>query len=265
MENDNRNDGRIGLNDLFSVLKRSFLFMICAALVCGVVAGFCTEFFVQKQYAVTLKFKVMAVDSSGSAGQNLSVASVPDVLELIHNGTDLAKQVLKSMTTTNEKGEDVKVADSPENIAILQNSISSSYSANSSVFTVTFTNADPDVAFNMAVAMADVAPVYFSESDMVSFGSNGAEKGGLKLVRGAEMSDYSTPVYPNVFLASALAACLGALICYGVFFLIHVMDTTIRTEEDLKNVSDYPILGMIPSIHPEEMVPETAGEVQENV
>ncbi|MBE6639246.1 MAG: hypothetical protein E7616_07335 [Ruminococcaceae bacterium] len=251
MENENSVDRGIRLSDLWKVFKRCFLFMICAAILCGAVVGLYTEFFVSKEYAVTLKFKVKAVDTTGGAGQNLSVNCVPDIVELFHSDTDLAKAVLSKMTTKNDKGESIKVATTPENITTLQESLTSSYSTKSSVFTITLTHTDAQVAYDMAVAMADVAPSYFTNGNKISLGSNGDDKGMLSLVRGAEMSNYTEPVYPHVLQTTLLGGILGAILCYAIFFLWYVFDTTIRTEEELKQICDYPVLGQIPEIERE--------------
>ena len=248
MENQNSVERGIHFADLWKVFKRCVVIMLCSAILCGAAAGLYTEYMIEKEYAVTLKFKVKAVDNTGGAGQNLSVNCVPDVVELFHNDTDLAKAVLSKMTTVNEDGETVGVASTPSNIAVLQNSMSTNYSDNSSVFSVTLTNTDPDVAFDMAVALADVAPDYFAESAKISLGVNGAEKGTLSLVRGAEMSNYTVPVYPNLAQNVAVFALLGAILCYLIFFLVYVLDTTIRTEEDLKQICEFPVLGLIPEI-----------------
>ncbi len=267
MENENKMERVITLGDFFAVLKRCFFFIICAALIAGVGAGLFAEYVMTKQYAVTLKFKVVAVDTSGSSGQNLSVSVVTDVIELLRDDTDLAKQVLSKITTKNESGEVVGVADSPENIMVFQSSMRTAKVSGSSVFTVTITNTDPDTAFHMASALAEVAPTFFAESEKVSFGVNGTEKGGLKLVRGAEMAkvNYTNPVSPNVSMIAMLGALAGAVCCYAVFFLLYIFDTTIRTEEDLKKVCECPVLGSIPSIAAEKASAKKRGEVKKNV
>lgn len=265
MENQNSVERGIHFADLWKVFKRCVVFMLCSAILCGAAAGLYTEFMIEKEYAVTLKFKVKAVDSTGGAGQNLSVNCVPDIVELFHNDTDLAKAVLSKMTTVNAQGQTVGVASTPANISVLQSSMTSSYSENSSVFSVTLTNTDPDVAFDMAVALADVAPSYFTESDKISLGTNGAEKGTLRLIRGAEMSDYTSAVYPNLIQNVLLFALLGAIVCYLVFFLVYVLDTTIRTEEDLKQISEFPVLGLIPEIDSVNVAMGKKGEGKKHV
>ena len=265
MENQNSVERGIGFADLWTVLKRCVLFMLCSAILCGVAAGLFTEFMIEKEYAVTLKFKVKAVDNTGGAGQNLSINCVPDIVELFHNDTDLAKAVLSKMTTVNEQGQTVAVASTPANISVLQSSITTNYSEKSSVFSVTLTNTDPDVAFDMAVALADVAPAFFTDSTKISLGVNGAEKGTLSLVRGAEMSNYTVPVYPNLVQNVVLFALLGAILCYVIFFLVYVLDTTIRTEEDLKQISEFPVLGLIPEIGSVNAANGKKGEGKKNV
>ena len=266
MGNENRIKKAISPTDFFRVLKRCFLFMILAALVCGAAAGAFAEFVMVKEYAVTLKFKVMAVDTSGNSGQNLSINIVPDVIELLRDDTDLARSVLSKMTTTDKNGNRVGVADTADNVAVFQHSLTTKRISGSSVFTVTITNTDAEVAYGMAKALSEVAPTYFAESEKVSFGQNATETGGLKLVRGAEMakSSYKTPIAPNVLLISVWGAIAGAILCYLIFFLHFTLDTTIHTEDDLKAVWDYPVLGSIPSITP-EATNKKRGEVKEHV
>ena len=64
MINETNQEGGIRILDLWKVLKKSVLFVILAAVVFGAAAGVYTEFFVQKQYAVSIMFKVSAVDNS---------------------------------------------------------------------------------------------------------------------------------------------------------------------------------------------------------
>ncbi|MBE6673005.1 MAG: hypothetical protein E7599_05745 [Ruminococcaceae bacterium] len=270
MINETNQEGGIRILDLWKVLKKSVLFVILAAVVFGAAAGVYTEFFVQKQYAVSIMFKVSAVDNSGSSAQNLSVAIVDDFVRLIKFDEELAKAVLEKMTVTNEQGEKENISGSRANISILQGSISTHTTENSSIFSVTLTNANPDYAFNMAVALGDVAPKFFGQSQQQIMGTNGSQKGEVKLVRSAQMYDATSPspVSPNVMRTAVLFALLGAVLCYSAFLVWYVLDTTVRTEEDLKQICEYPILGVIPAIQSVQVTDakqEIEGEVKGNV
>ena len=248
--NEARKDNGLRFTDLWKVFKKSVVFMILVAVVFGTAAGLYTEFFVQKQYAVRIMFKVSAVDNSGSSAQNLSVAIVDDFVRLIKYDEELAKAVLEKMTVVNENGEEENCSPSRMNIAILQNSISTQTTVNSSIFSVTLTNRNPDYAFDMAVALGDAIPGFFEKTQQQIMGANGSQKGEVMLVRSAQMYDAGTPVavYPNVTEKAALFAFLGAVICYIAFLVYYVLDTTVRTDEDLKRICEFPVLGVIPAI-----------------
>jgi capsular polysaccharide biosynthesis protein len=248
--NEARKDNGLRFTDLWKVFKKSVVFMILVAVVFGTAAGLYTEFFVQKQYAVRIMFKVSAVDNSGSSAQNLSVAIVDDFVRLIKHDEELAKAGLEKMTVVNENGEEENCSPSRMNIAILQNSISTQTTVNSSIFSVTLTNSNPDYAFDMAVALGDAIPGFFEKTQQQIMGANGSQKGEVMLVRSAQMYDAGTPVavYPNVTEKAVLFAFLGAVICYIAFLVYYVLDTTVRTEEDLKRICEFPVLGVIPAI-----------------
>ena len=245
----NRETG-LKISDFLKVLKKSVLFVILAAVVFGAAAGVYTEYFVQKQYAVQIMFKVSAVDNSGSSAQSLSMAIVDDFVRLIKYDEELAKAVLEKLTVVNEKGEVESFSGSRTNIAILQSSISTQVTEGASIFSVTLTNANPDYAYNMAVALGDAAPSFFAKTQQQILGSNGSQKGEVRLVRSAQMYDPTSPVlaYPSVATNAVLFAILGAVLCYVVFLVAYMLDTKVRTEDDLKQICEFPILGSIPAI-----------------
>ena len=57
----------------------------------------------------------------------------------------------------------------------------------------------------------------------------------------------SSPVSPSVFRNSLIAAALSAVVMYVIFLLLYVFNTTVYTEEDVKAITNLPILGTIPS------------------
>lgn len=57
------------------------------------------------------------------------------------------------------------------------------------------------------------------------------------------------PVSPSVTRNCLIAAVLVAIIAYVIYFLLFIFNTTVYTEEDVKSITDLPILGTIPSWH----------------
>lgn len=58
--------------------------------------------------------------------------------------------------------------------------------------------------------------------------------------------DIARKVYPSTVTFTVIAALLGAVLCFLVFFIIDMLDTVIRTEEDVREIVDIPIIGSIP-------------------
>lgn len=56
------------------------------------------------------------------------------------------------------------------------------------------------------------------------------------------------PVSPNLKLNLVIAAVLAAMLAVFIIFLLEFLDDTIKTESDLKKVSDSPVLGVIPDL-----------------
>lgn len=57
------------------------------------------------------------------------------------------------------------------------------------------------------------------------------------------------PVSPSVLSNCAISGVLAAVVMYVIFFLLFMFNTTVYTEEDVKALTDLPILGTIPSWH----------------
>lgn len=55
------------------------------------------------------------------------------------------------------------------------------------------------------------------------------------------------PVSPNLMVNCLLVGALAAIAMYVLFFLLDMFNTTMYTEEDIKAISELPILGSIPS------------------
>lgn len=58
--------------------------------------------------------------------------------------------------------------------------------------------------------------------------------------------DVAKKVYPSTLAYTVIAALLGAVLSFLVFFMIDMLDTIIRSEEDIKEIVDIPVIGAIP-------------------
>ena len=57
---------------------------------------------------------------------------------------------------------------------------------------------------------------------------------------------------PSTLKNTAIGLVLGLLICAGITVFILLTDTKVKTEEEVKRIFDYPIIGSIPDFEIEE-------------
>lgn len=57
------------------------------------------------------------------------------------------------------------------------------------------------------------------------------------------------PIKPNLMLNLAVAALLALMLSVGIIFLVDYLDNTLKNEDDIENISDLPVLGIIPDLN----------------
>src|SRR5699024_9995802 len=75
----------------------------------------------------------------------------------------------------------------------------------------------------------------------------------VNILSAAETEVDQSPVEPRPKLNIAIAIVLGAMVGVGVAFLLEYLDTTIRTEEDVEQKLDVPIIGVISTMGAEDI------------
>ncbi|MBR6729075.1 MAG: hypothetical protein IKL80_02845 [Clostridia bacterium] len=70
------------------------------------------------------------------------------------------------------------------------------------------------------------------------------------------------PSSPSIPKNTVVGFMLGALLAMGLIFLIDVLDTRIKTEEDLRKVRGLPLLGLIPNIQSADVEEKKNGNVK---
>lgn len=108
------------------------------------------------------------------------------------------------------------------------------------VFRVSVSSSDPVLAAQVANAVAAVAP---KEIESVILGSS------AKVVQHATVA--GAPYSPNKTRQAALTAIIGAVLAVAFVLVREFMDVRIKSEEDLAEICDAPILGFIPELNQE--------------
>ena len=100
---------------------------------------------------------------------------------------------------------------------------------------------DPEFAYKYATAIADIAPQYISDF---------VEGSSMKIIDYPVKSD--TPFGPSYIKYALLGFLLGALIIFVKTIVEFFMDDRIRSEQEIEERFDIPILGIIPDVSEEK-------------
>ena len=212
------------LDIIFSHIKMIILITIAA----GLVSFSLSQFLITPYYEASVKLfvnnsKVGQADTTNISDLNASERLVNTYMEIVKSNTMLQK------VATRDGGR--------YTVEQLRQMISTQPVQNTEIFYVKVLSDNPNSAQRLANQIAAYAP-----SEIMDF----VEATSVKVI------DYATlpthPSKPNVKLNTAIGFLLGLILSVLLALLIDMLDVTIRSEEDIKNLVDLPVLGVIPTI-----------------
>lgn len=115
---------------------------------------------------------------------------------------------------------------------------------NSQVIDIKVQDKSPNVA---AIIANETAKVFQEEVTKLMKVDN------VNIISTAEFSDKPKPIKPNPKLNLAIGLVLGVMLGVGVAFLLEYLDTTIKTDKDVQDILELPVLGVIATITEDEM------------
>lgn len=218
----------IDLKELFrALLKKAWVITLCAVLVAGMVliytAGFVTPLY---EANVMVYVNNKASNSSGSiSSSELSVA-----LHLVNTYVN----IIKSDDVLDKVVDEVDINVSP---AEIRQMLTAEVVEETEIFSITITNPDPVLAAQIANAVAKVAK---TEIPAIIEGSS------LKIVSEAKVPTQKAS--PSYVKSAIIGALVGVLLSAGTIVIQILLDVRVKSEEDLRKISEMPVLGLIPDL-----------------
>ena len=212
-----------------ALLRKLWLIALCAVLTGGA-AYLYTDYLVTPLYRAEVSVYVnnisSKIDSSSIeyvSGSNLSTAKqlVTTYVNIISSDRVLSRVV-------EEAGLRVS-ADA------VRGMMTASSVGETEMFKIYITSPDPDLAAQVANAIADVAPEEIA---------NIVEGSSTKIIDYAKVP--SRPSSPNYQRNVMMGAAVGAALAVAYVVLRTLLDKRIMSEEDLERLADLPVLGVIP-------------------
>lgn len=251
----------ISLVLLFKVLKSSWWKILIITLAVVLVVAAVTEIAIDKKYSSSTEFYIL----NASATSEYTTSALLSAVEYLANdyidiilGDRMVDQIIKDLT---EKG---CTGCTPQNIRKM---ISASTSAGSSIFNITVTHTDRNVAYYVSESIKNNAPDIIREISRPSYISNmyrkeitydehgnavekyvqitAADLECVVVIRSPELA--ITHVSPNIIFNTLVGGVLAAGLSYIIFLIRKIFDTTIRSEETAKELFDHPVVGNVPA------------------
>ena len=236
------NYNQITFKDLWTVLKKNLVWILIAATVLGCACAVAAQVLIKNKYTCSLT----CIMGDG-------ILTSTEYQQLKRNA-EIAKMTLKTTEVITKVTEHadivVRRSDGTEVAAVSEMKKATSVSINTDrgSYTVSVTTEDPKVSFRMITSFRDLMPEIIEENRLYA-------------ARVAECSE-KAPANPSnrnrAIKYGLVGFAAGAVLMYGIFLLRKITDVKIYSEEDLLEITDLPIIGLIPVYSAEETHQQTA-------
>lgn len=218
--------------DMITVIKAlvsRIKLIISIVVIIALIAAFVSTFLIQKKYTASVRFYVS--NNKDVISQNIDSSDIDASTKLVPTYADL----LKSKAVIYEVIEETKLDCSVEQLVSM---LKVEMITDTQMLILNVVANNPDDAFIIANAVADIAPEKITEI------MNGST---IKIVDYADKP--KAPSSPNVVKNIGLGIFVGLVFAILVVILLELNDTTIKSEEDIREIfPDIPIIGVIPEI-----------------
>ena len=218
----------INIKDLVNLLLKNLVVILIAAIICGVGAFLYCKNFADEKYMS--KGSILVTSTSITDSDRVDNGQVAASINLLSTIRDLLvtpgiyEQVSDKLNNKYTAGQlmgAAKIISNDDKTLIIEISFTLGNKADAEAVTNTFLN---------------TAPGYISSYiDASRTSVTAPAKAAVKTA-------------PRTLQTTVMFAFLGAVLCYAVFFVISIFNSTIRSEEDFSEHYDIPVLGNIPDI-----------------
>lgn len=220
----------ISLQELFATLKKRLGLIIILTALAIIIAGVVSYNFLTPIYQTNTQILVNQEKSEAAALLNQNIQTD---LQLINTYSVIIKSPAILDQVSDQLALDL-------NADQLTNKITVSNAENSQVVNISVQDPDPAIAVDIANTTAAVFQEEIQELMKVD---------NVSILSFAVVKENQAAVSPNPMLNMAIAAVVGLMLGVGIAFLLEYLDTSMKNEQDIEDVLDMPLLGVISPIN----------------
>lgn len=221
----------ISLRDLFQVLRKRMWLIILITIISATISAVISFFVLTPVYQTSTQ---ILVNQAKSEQQLYNVGAVQTNVQLISTYND----IIKSPAILDTVIEQLKLGGSAKS---LSGQIQVTSAENSQVALITVQDTDA----KRATEIANTTAAVFQQKVPKIMNMN---IDNVSILSKADLGASKNPVKPQPFLNIAVALVVGLMVGVGVSFLLEYLDNTIKTEQDIENILDLPVMGVITNI-----------------
>ncbi|SDD98910.1 Capsular polysaccharide biosynthesis protein [Bhargavaea beijingensis] len=219
----------ISLQDLFKTLRKRLWLIVMSTVIAATIAGVISFLVMTPIYQASTQILVNQTERQSEA---FTAQDIQTNLQLINT----YNVVIKSPAILNKVIEELGL---DETAGSLNEKVTVNSEQNSQVVTVTIQDPNQKQAVEIANT---IATVFEQEIPQLMNVDN------VNILSPAVMPANPSPVKPDPMLNMAIGAVIGLMIGIGIAFLLEYLDTTVKTEDDIEELTGLPVIGMISPI-----------------
>jgi len=231
--NENDYEYEIDLMQILEIIKEKLILFILICMVCCTVALCITKFVMKEEFTATAKLIIVQKSDSASAQQNYTYSDQQLSQKLASTYSQIImSEAISDPVISNLNLYDLYEIDSEEYGKIVDVSSAN----NTEVIDVSVKTNDPKLS-------ADIANEIVSVFEEKIFDI-------MQIENVTTLTDAKVPEKksgPSTIKNTVIGGLLGMMICAAITVLQLFTDTKIKTEDEVKKIFEYPIIGNIPN------------------
>lgn len=230
---ENGSTKEIDLKVIFDIIRRKLIVIILVTLAFAVVFFAYSKLFIAKQYESSAVLIVNNISDSKTTVNNAELTAAVNL-------ADVYSIIIKSDTVLNEVINNLKLSTTPET---LKNMITVSTVDSTQVINISMRSTRPEYSKQVVEEITKVAPTIIKDK---------VEAGSVKIISEARISNNGAPVSPNSTRNALIGALVGFVLIVAFVLVRELSNNTFKTEEDITNTLNIPLLGIIPEVDTKE-------------
>lgn len=230
--NEHDYEEEIDLTQIFEIVKEKLIVFILICMICCTAAICVTKFLMSEKFTATAKLIIVQKSNSSSSQQNYTYSDqqlsqkLASTYSQIIMSEAISDPVISNLNLFDEYGIDSNKYNKIVNV---------SSANNTEVIDVSVTTTDPKLSADIANEIVNV----FEEKiyDI------------MQIENVTTLTDAKIPQKksgPSTMKNTMLGGIAGLMICAAIVLLQLFTDTKVKTEDEVKKIFDYPIIGNIP-------------------